>query len=121
MFWGAFRKYNDVQALLNLSSIPAYRQLIQRISVFENIGAAETGLASGKFGIYAGISNGKYFVTYDWNKLLHLLSSFRMMKQICIFDYYTVFALQKFSPYTDLFSHYALLLAFIRFLNDFTF
>lgn len=95
-------------ASLTASSNPAYHELNRRILVFKNNDEAETGLASGKFGVYAGISNTKYFVTYDWNEKLHLVSSFRLMKKACIFDYYTVFALQKFSPYTELFSHYAL-------------
>lgn len=110
MFWGTYHVYADITSSLNLSSIQAYHDLNQRISVFKNHDEAEIGLASGKFGVYAGISNTKYFVTYDWNEQLHLLTSFRLMRKLCIFNFYTVFAFQKFSPYTELFSHYALLL-----------
>ncbi len=108
MYWGTFHVYEDIVASLNASSIAAYGELNRRTFVFENSMDAETGLASGKFGVYAGITNGKYFVTYDWNEQLNLLASFRLMKKVCIFNYYTVFALQRFSPYTELFSQYAL-------------
>lgn len=108
MYWGSYHRYADIQSSLTASSIPAYLELSRRISVFKNREEAEIGLASGKFGVYAGILMDKYIVTYDWNDQLNLLSSFRLMKKACIFDYYTAFAFQKFSPYTELFSHYAL-------------
>lgn len=113
MYWGSYHKYPEVQESLIASSNPAYLELGRRILVFKNRDDAETGLASGKFGVYAGISHDKYFVTYDWNEQLNLLSSFRLMKKSCIFDYYTAFGFQKFSPYTELFSHYALQLVYI--------
>lgn len=108
MMWGSYHLYADIKSGLNASSNPAYNELNRRIVVFKNHDDAKTGLASGKFGVNAGIANGKYFVTYDWNEQLNLLSSFRLMKRECIFNYYTVFALQKFSPYTELFSDFAL-------------
>ncbi|KAJ6643303.1 hypothetical protein Bhyg_08262, partial [Pseudolycoriella hygida] len=108
MLWGSHHSYADFQSSLSASSNPAYHELNRRIVVFQNNDEAKAALASGKFGVYAGLSNDKYFVTYDWNEQLNLLSSFRLMRKACIFNYYTVFALQKFSPYTEIFSHYAL-------------
>lgn len=103
-----------MESSLDVSSNPAYHELHKRIIVFKNRYEAEKSLESGKFGVYAGITNAKYFVTYDWNEELNLLSSFRLMKKLCIFNFYTVFAFQKFSPYTELFSHYALQLSILN-------
>lgn len=108
MYWGTPHAYTDISDALTATSNPAFHELNNRITVFKDKTDAEIGLASEKFGVYAGISNSKYFVTYDWNEQLNLLSSYRLMKRICIFNYYTVFALQKFSPYTEMFSHYVL-------------
>lgn len=114
MLWGSYHFYANTKALLNKSSNPAYQELNRRISIFNNTDHAEISLASEKFGVYAGISNQKYFVTYDWNEQLkNALSTFRLMKKLCIFNFYTVFRLQRFSPYTELFSHYALQLVLI--------
>lgn len=114
MFWATYYVYDDFVASLNASSIEAYHELNKRITVFKDHSDSEVGLATGKFGVYAGISNDKYFVTYDWNDQLHLFANFRLMKRVCIFNSYTGFALQKFSPYTELFSHYALMLVTIK-------
>lgn len=108
MFWGSYHLYEDFENSLKSSSNPAYHELLRRIKVFKDRSEAEAGLKSGRFGVYGGISNKKYFVTYDWNEQLRMLTSFRLMKKSCIFNYYSVFALQKFSPYTELFNHYAL-------------
>lgn len=108
MYYGTFHIAPDHVSSLNASAIPAYNELGRRIRIFSNVSNAETGLASGKFAVNAAISNEKYFVNHLWKNYLNLLSSFRLMKKVCIFNYYTVFALQKFSPYTELFSQYAL-------------
>lgn len=112
MFWGTLQSvdaYSDITISLNASANPAYHELLRRIIFFKNHNEADSGVATGKIGVYGGITNDKYFVTYnEWNQKLNLLSSFRLMKKACIFNYYTVFALQRFSPYTELFSHYAL-------------
>lgn len=47
-------------------------------------------------------------ISYDWSKELHLFTKFRLMKKVCVLNYYSIFPLQKFSPYTDLFSEHAL-------------
>ncbi|KAJ6620122.1 Zinc finger protein [Pseudolycoriella hygida] len=108
MYFGSFRIAPDLQSSLNASSIPSYHNLLKRFHVFASISDAETDLASRKFGIYAGIEYKKYFVSYSWIKHMNLISSFRLINKLCIFNYYTVFGLQKFSPYTELFSKYAL-------------
>lgn len=110
MLWGSenTRAYGDIHSSLQSSSNMAHHELDQRIVSFHNHDDAEAGWASGKFALFAGISNQKYLVFYEWNEQLKLLSSFRVMRKACIFNYYTVFALQKFSPYKELFSHYAL-------------
>lgn len=108
MYFGTFQISPDQLSSLNASSIPAYHELVDRIRIFKNVDEAALGLASGKFGVYAGISNFKYFESFVWTKYLKLIESFRLMKSVCVFEYYTIFALQKFSPYTELFSQYAL-------------
>lgn len=108
MYYGTFEVAPDEISSLKASSIPAYHELVRRIRVFSSVSNAEAALASRKFGVYIGISNYKYFEAFVWVKHLDLLESYRLMKSVCIFDYYTVFALQKFSPYTELFSQYAL-------------
>lgn len=114
LWWGSenTRAYGDLHASLEASSNPAHLELNRRIVAFKNHDEAEAGWASGKFGVFAGISNQKYLVLYEWNEQLRLHSSFRVMRKACIFNYYTGFALQKFSPYKELFSHYALQLGF---------
>ncbi|XP_037050126.1 uncharacterized protein LOC119084312 [Bradysia coprophila] len=110
MWWGSenTRAYSDIHSSLNSSSNSAHHELDRRIVAFANHNDAETGWMSGKFGMFAGISEQKYLVFYEWGDRLQFLSSYRVMKKACIFNYYTVFALQKFSPYKELFSHYAL-------------
>lgn len=108
MYWGSYHLYEDLKNSLKLSADPAYQELLRRIKVFKDRSDAEAGLKTGRYGVYGGISNKKYFVTFDWNEQLRLLKSYRLMKKTCIFNYYSVFALQKFSPYTELFSNYAL-------------
>lgn len=108
MYYGMFHVPLDSVSSLNASSNPSYHELGRRIRVFGSVPDAEAALASRKFGVKGSFTNKKYFVSFQWNKHLKLLKSFRLMKKICIFDYYTVFALQKFSPYTELFSRYAI-------------
>lgn len=110
MWWGSenTRAYSDIHSSLNSSSNPAHHELDRRIVAFKNHDEAEAGWASGKFAVFAGISDQKYLVLYEWGERLKLLSSYRVMKKACIFNYYTVFAVQKFSPYKEFFSHYAL-------------
>ncbi len=110
MFWGSQYSsgYDDIKSALNASSNPAHHELNRRILFFKNSDDARSALASERFGVFAGISNQKYFVTYEWNEWLDLLKSYRLMKKVCILNYYTGFAIQKFSPYKELINHYAL-------------
>lgn len=112
MFCGSNYKYEDVEISLNSSTNKAYHEFHRRMRIFKDQSDIETSLKSGKYGVFGGITNRKYFLSYEWINQLNLLLSFRLAKKICIFDYYTVFALQKFSPYTELFSDYALRLVF---------
>lgn len=107
MLWGRYGSYDDVEATFKTSVNPAYRELIRRIVFFKDQNETEIGLKSGKYGVYGGFTNNKYLVTYDFPNV-SMLTSFRLMKRNCMFNYYLVFALQKFSPYTELFSDHAL-------------
>lgn len=108
MFSGSLYIYEDDNISLKASSNPADHEFQRRMKVFKDESDVEASLKSGKFGVHASISNNKYFASFDWIDRLHLFRTFRLMRKMCIFKYYSVFALQKFSPYTELFSDYAL-------------
>lgn len=93
---------------LDLSSNPAYQELHKGVHIFKDVNDAQVRLKSGKCCVLGGVSRNKYLISYDWSTKLHLFTSFRLMKKVCILNYYSVFPLQKFSPYTDLFSEHAL-------------
>lgn len=108
MLWASLYSYEDADKSLNSSDNPDFHELLRRFVIIKDQNEVEVFLKSGKYGVYAGITNENYFVTYDWNDHLHLLKTFRLMKKVCIFNFYSVFALQKFSPYTELFSEHSL-------------
>lgn len=108
MFWATYYTYEDADKSLNASDNPAYHELLRRFVIVKDQNEAEVCLKTGKYGVYAGITSDNYMVTYDWNDQLHLLKTFRLMKKVCVFNFYSAFALQKFSPYTELFSEHAL-------------
>lgn len=108
MLWAAYNTYDDLSNSLNASDNPAYREILRRFTIVKDLKDAEVCLKSGRYGVYAAITNENYFVTYEWNDQLELLKTFRLMKKMCVVNFYSAFALQKFSPYTELFSEYAL-------------
>lgn len=108
MLWASLYTYENAEKSLNASDNPSSHELLRRVTIVDR-NDVEDCFKSGKYGVYAGVTNDNYFITYDWNDYLQLLETFRLMKKVCIFNFYSVFALQKFSPYTELFSEHALM------------
>lgn len=101
-FGGTFY-HNEFMTNLNMSGIHSYKELPSRHRLCADLENQSRRLKTGKFAVYTKLLSHDYLTKEEWAK--DFKGSLRPMRS-CIFTYFTVFALEKHSVYTKLFSKY---------------
>lgn len=103
LYFGGTYSHEEFLENLNMSGIHSYKELALRHRLNADLGEQSRRLKTGKFAIFTKMLSQDYVTEVEWAK--DFSKTFRPMRS-CIFTYYTVFAFEKHSVYTKLFSKY---------------
>lgn len=103
LYFGGIYIEEELIENLNMTGIHSYKELALRQRLNADRGEQSRCLKTGKFAIFTKLLSQDYVTEVEWAK--DFSRTFRPMRS-CIFTYYTVFAFEKHSVYTKLFSQY---------------
>lgn len=96
---------NDITRAFLGSDIASYRLMGQRQEYLSDKEMLIEKMNTGRYGTITSVLAKKYVINLDWLDKASIIAKFRLMKN-CIFNFFTVFAFKKHSPYTKLFNLY---------------